>query len=216
MQAEASKPLIIVGFSGFGKEIHWLAERRGLSIAGFLDDDPQTKGCTFRGAAVLGTSAEWNRFGDVCFVIAIGNPRTRKNVYRQMMSHGEPEFATLIDPAAILESGQVTIGNGSIICAGTVVTTDVAIGNHCIINLNCTVGHDVVMRDFCTVAPLAAISGNCHFEELVEVGTGACIRQGLRLERGSVLGMGGVLTKDAPENTVLVGNPAKKLRSIEE
>ena len=63
---------------------------------------------------------------------------------------------------------------------------------------------------------MAAISGNVTLHDLVEVGTGAVIRQGLTLEGGSMLGMGGVLTKNIPEKFIFAGNPAKKLKEIVE
>lgn len=94
------------------------------------------------------------------------------------------------------------------------MTVDIVVGAHVIINLNCTVGHDAVIRDFVTVAPLVAVSGNVNIFECCEVGTGASIRQGVTLERGSMLGMGGVLTKNISENTVFFGNPAKAFKTM--
>ena len=85
-----------------------------------------------------------------------------------------------------------------------------------ILNLNVTVGHECDIKDFVTIAPMAAISGNVTLNTLVEVGTGAVIRQGLTLETGSMLGMGGVLTKNIPERFIFAGNPAKKLKEIVE
>ena len=101
------------------------------------------------------------------------------------------------------------------ITAGCVLTTDIAIGRHAITNLNVTVAHNCRFGDFVTIAPLAAISGNVHLDDLVEVGTGAAIRQGLTMARGSVLGMGGVLTKSTEPNGVYVGNPAKLLKTLD-
>lgn len=41
---DVSKKLIIVGFSGFGKEVYWLARRLGIAVFGFLDDNPAVQG----------------------------------------------------------------------------------------------------------------------------------------------------------------------------
>jgi sugar O-acyltransferase (sialic acid O-acetyltransferase NeuD family) len=211
---DVSKKLIIVGFSGFGKEVYWLAHRLGVSVMGFLDDNPSIQGLTYRGTPVLGTVDEWTDYADCVFVIAVGSPRIRKKIYGKMIVGGQPDFATLVDPAVVIHREFSTVGAGSIICAGTILTVDIVIGSHVIINLNCTVGHDVVIQDFVTVAPMVAISGNVTLAQLCEVGTGASIRQGLSLDKGSMLGMGGVLTKSIAENTVFFGNPAKAFKKI--
>ncbi|WP_397451922.1 acetyltransferase [Pseudomonas sp. NA-150] len=209
-----SKKLIIVGFSGFGKEVHFLASRLGLVIHGFLDDNPAVQGHVFSSARVLDTIDQWIKYDDCAFVIAVGNPRVRKKILSKMLLSGSPDFATLIDPAAIVMTEQVSVGAGSIICAGTICTVDIEIGAHVIINLNCTVGHETRLEDFVTVAPLVAISGNVLIGEAAEVGTGASIRQGLTIGRGGMLGMGSVLTKNIPENTVFFGSPAKAFKTI--
>lgn len=210
------KDLIIVGFSGFGKEVFWLASRLGLKVRGFLDDNPAVSGWSFGGAAVLGGVMQWQEHEDCDFVIAIGNPRIRKKVLEKMSSVGSPTFATLIDPAAVLMPEHVSVGSGSVICAGTICTVDVSIGAHVIINLNCTVGHEIRIDDFATIAPMVAISGNVHIGTCAEIGTGAAIRQGLTVNSGAMVGMGSVLTKSVAENTVVFGSPAKSIKQIAE
>lgn len=209
-----SKQLVIVGFSGFGKEVYWLASRLGLKVRGFLDDNADVQGQKFGGAEVLGEISEWVNYSGCQFVIAVGNPRVRQIIYKKMISIGTPAFACLVDPSAIVQAADVQIGPGSIVCAGTICTVDVVIGSHVIINLNCTVGHEVVIGDFVTVAPMVAISGNVTIAANVEVGTGSSIRQGLSLEAGSMLGMGSVLTKDIKANMVFLGNPAKEYKML--
>ncbi|MES2868416.1 MAG: acetyltransferase [Pseudomonadota bacterium] len=209
-----SKQLVIVGFSGFGKEVYWLASRLGLRVRGFLDDNTDVQGQTFGAAEVLGKVSEWVNYSDCQFVIAVGNPRVRHVIYKKMISLGAPVFACLVDPSAIVQAADVQLGPGSIVCAGTICTVDVVIGSHVIINLNCTVGHEVVIGDFVTVAPMVAISGNVTIAAHVEIGTGSSIRQGLSLETGSMLGMGSVLTKDIKENMVFLGNPARAYKML--
>ena len=210
------KDLIIVGFSGFGKEVYWLASRLGITVRGFLDDNPAVAGEKFRSASVLGRAQQWQEYSDCDFVIAIGNPRIRKKVHETMCVVGNPSFATLIDPGAVAMPEYASIGPGSVICAGTVCTVEVEIGAHVILNLNCTVGHETCIEDFATIAPMVAISGNVRIGQCAEVGTGASIRQGLTVNGGAMIGMGSVLTKNVAENTVVFGSPAKPIKLIAE
>jgi acetyltransferase-like isoleucine patch superfamily enzyme len=43
----------------------------------------------------------------------------------------------------------------------------------------------------------------------VWIGTGALILSGLTIGKGSVIGAGAVITKDVPERSIVIGNPAR-------
>src|SRR3989344_458571 len=212
----AHKNLIIVGFSGFGEEAYWFGSRLGITVRGFLVDNPAVAGEKFCSASVLGLVQDWQEYSDCEFVISIGNPRIRKKVHDKMCLVGSPRFATLIDPSAVAIPEHVSIGPGSVVCAGTVCTVEVEIGAHVILNLNCTVGHETYIKDFATIAPMVAISGNVRIGQCAEVGTGASIRQGLTVNDGAMIGMGSVLTKNVAENTVVFGSPARPIKLIAE
>ena len=209
------KDLIIIGGGGFAKEVIWLANDCNRKVKGVLDDSLQTHNTQVQGATVLGDVSSWINYKDCEFIIAIGSPRTRQKVLEKMLTFGEPDFATLIHPSVRL-SNTVSIGEGSIICAGSILTADIVLGKHNILNLNVTVGHECEFANYITIAPMVAVSGNVKLHHLVEVGTGAVIRQGLELAEGSMLGMGGILTKNIPERMIYAGNPAKKLKEIVE
>jgi acetyltransferase-like isoleucine patch superfamily enzyme len=48
------------------------------------------------------------------------------------------------------------------------------------------------------------------------LGQACAIKQYLRIGRGSLIGMGSVVVRDVPPNSVMVGNPARKLRDRNE
>ncbi|MBQ4838300.1 MULTISPECIES: acetyltransferase [Pseudoalteromonas] len=208
------KPILVIGGGGFAKEIVWLAQDCGRTVIGVLDDNPDTHGTDVQGVSVVGSIEKWQEF-DAEIVIAIGNPRTRAIVKERIEQQGTPEYACLIHPS-VKYSNTVVFSEGCMVCAGTILTTDIKVGQHVILNLNVTVGHETNIGDFSTVAPMAAISGNVNIECFSEVGTGASIRQGVNIGRGAMLGMGGVLTKNIPDFTIFAGNPAKKLKELPE
>lgn len=207
------KSIVIVGFGGFGREVNWLAKECGRAVIGFLDDKvpPGKKG----NYTILGGLDVWSDYPDAEFVVAIGNPRVRKEIVEKLTSQGVTDFATLIHPSVKMDES-VDVGKGTLICAGSIATVDIAIGDHVILNLNVTVGHDDIIHDFVTVAPMVALSGNVTLSPGVEVGTGAAIRQGVEMASGSMLGMGGVLTKNTEKNTIYIGSPAKAFKSLPE
>lgn len=214
------KDLIIVGASGFGREVAWLVERinqRRLTwnLLGFIDDDREKQGKEINGYPVLGTVEEAGKYADANFVCAIGASKIRKSVVEAIRAvQPSAAFATLIDPSAEI-SDFVNIGEGSIICAQNIITVNVEIGNHVIINLDCTIGHDAILQDFVTVYPNVNISGAAKIGTGVELGTGTQIIQGKEIGEGSIIGAGAVVVKDIPANCTAVGIPAKAIKYFE-
>jgi len=205
------KDLIIVGASGLGKEVAWLAKRAGINVRGFLDDNPDLQGLEFYRKPVLGVVDDWPHFGGAEFVIAIASPRIKEIIFSRMETQGKPVFATLIDPSVQIDLSETEIGSGSVICAGTICTADTIIGAHCIINKLCSIGHDASVQDFATLAPQVMLGGHSVVERGAEIGAASLVRQGLTIEAGAVVGMGAVVTKNVASGITVVGNPAKIL-----
>jgi len=208
------RPIVIVGYGGFGREVYWLARDCGREVRGFLDDVANLG--DYDRYRVLGDLRSAVDHQDADFVVAIGNPRVRKAVVSKLDATPGIRFATLIHPSVLMDFSSVTIGEGSLICAGCVGTVDFSVGKHVIINLKCTIAHDDVIGNFVTVAPLVAISGNVTLKNGVEIGTGAAIRQGVLMEEGSMLGMGSTLTSNTDPNTIFLGSPAKAFKPLPE
>lgn len=211
------KELYIVGAGGFGREILWLVQRINeheptWKFSGFIDDNAGLQGLTQSGYPVLGGCDYLQKVtSDVWVVIAVGAAQVKKKIVEKLEQCSNVKFATLIDPSVLL-SDSVSIGEGSVICAGSVLTVDVEIGNHVAINLNCTVGHDVVLQDYTTVYPGVHISGNVTVGQCVELGTGSQIIQGKKIEDNIIVGAGSVVTKDLSEQGTYVGAPVRRVK----
>ncbi len=211
------KDLYIIGSGGFGREVAWLVERinenrKEWNIKGFIDDDVKTHGAEIDNYPVLG-DCEYllgrSKNPNVYAVCAVGSAIVRKKIINKLDCN--VRFATVIDPSVIL-SRRVTIGDGTIICAGNIITVDVSIGKHVILNLDCTVGHDVVLNDFITVYPSVNISGNVTIGECSEIGTGTQIIQGKKICDEVIVGAGAVVVKDIEEAGVYTGIPVSRKR----
>lgn len=206
------KDVIIVGSGGFGREVSWLAGDCGRIVRGFLDDRRE-RGERVYGVPVLGRVTDWARHRDAEFVVAVGNPRARREIVEHMEETGVPTFTTLVHPS-VIASGSVRIGEGSIVCAGCVLTVNVTLGRHVIVNVQVAIGHEDVIGDFCTVAPAVMLSGDVRVEQGAEIGASSVIRQGLRIGAGAMLGMGSVVTHDVEPNMLCMGTPARPFRTL--
>ena len=208
------KDLYIIGAGGFGREVAWLVERineKGptWNIKGFIDDNELLWGTMEDDYKVVGGCEYLKTLGDVYAVCAVGSARIRKIIIEEF-KETEVKFATVIDPS-VITSKRVEIGEGTIICAGTILTVDIKIGNHVIINLDCTFGHDDIIEDFVTVYPSVNVSGNVVVGQCSELGTGMQIIQGKKVTANTIIGAGAVVVRDCLESGTYVGAPAKKI-----
>lgn len=210
------KKLYIVGAGGFGREVAWLVERINRQsptweLAGFIDDDPQKIGTKQDNYPVIGDCEYLALQSEECWLVcAIGSPGVRKVITERLERFPHVKFATLIDPS-VLMSERIQIGEGSIVCAGSILTVDIKLGRHSIVNLDCTVGHDVEFGDYLTVYPSVNVSGGVYGGDCVEIGTGSQIRQGLRIVPNVVMGAGAVVVSNITEPGTYVGVPVRRV-----
>lgn len=209
------KDLYIIGSGGFGREVAWCVERINdvtptWNLKGFIDDNETKWGAKEDEYLVLGDCEYLKQQENAYAVCAVGNAKVRRQIIEELSNSGV-RFATIVDPSVIL-SKSVSIGEGTIICAGTIATVDISIGKHVIINLDCTLGHDDVIEDFVTIYPSVNVSGNVSVGECCELGTGMQIIQGKSIGDYSIVGAGAVVVKNIPSKCTAVGSPAKPIK----
>jgi sugar O-acyltransferase (sialic acid O-acetyltransferase NeuD family) len=208
------KPLFIYGAGGLGREVLALVRRlEEWEPRGFFDDGLR-KSTIIRGIPVIGGMEEIKRMDSIDIVIAIGSPLLKQGIAAKM--DGKVRFPFLIDPkATVLDPGSVHISEGSIICSGAVLTTDIFVGTHVLINLNATVGHDTSIGSFSSVMPGVNIAGEVKIGEGVLLGSGCNIMNRRSVGRNAQVGMGAVVLKNVGDGETVVGVPAKaKINSI--
>lgn len=208
------KDIVIIGAGGFGREVAWLIEdinkvNKEWNLVGFVDDDEYLQGKEINGYKVVG-DIEWLKNQSYYVVNAIGDPIIKKKIIERL-KFSKNKYPALIHPSVIY-SDKVSFGEGTIICAGNIITVDIGIGKHVIINLDCTIGHDVIIEDYSTILPSVNVSGFVKIGECVSVGTGAAIIQGISIGKNTTIGAGSVVVKDLPENCTAVGVPAKPIK----
>lgn len=208
--------LYVFGAGGHGREVAWLAEQTwgGAVVLQFLVDRPEYLREAVNGIPVrLLQDAEVGH--DSRFVVALGDPANRRTATAACIAAGHVP-ATLVHPRVEM-SQRVELGEGVVLCAGTVVTTDVVVGAHTHVNIGCTISHDVIVGEFSTLSPGVHVSGNVTIGRDVFIGTGACIINGtagqpLTIGDGAVIAAGACITRPVEPGSLVAGVPATRKR----
>ncbi|WP_205504492.1 acetyltransferase [Rufibacter psychrotolerans] len=208
------KRIAIVGAGGLGREVLMLLHQINAvtpkwDIIGFYDDavPAQPHIC---GLPYLGKVVDLNNVDHQLYVtIAIGNCQAKTDVADRLLN---PLlcFPVLVHPSVICRPEQENkLGEGTIVCQNSVLTTNVTLGRHVLLNLACTVGHDTVIGDFCSLMPQVAVSGCVRLGTGVYGGTNSTILQNCKVGAFSIIGAGAMVNSDLPSYCTAVGVPAR-------
>jgi carbonic anhydrase/acetyltransferase-like protein (isoleucine patch superfamily) len=100
------------------------------------------------------------------------------------------------------DNERISIGERSNIQEGATLHTDMGFPMH--IGADCTIGHNAILH-------------GCHIGDGSLIGMGAIVLNGARIGRGCLVGAGALLTegKSFPDGSLIVGSPAKVMRSLD-
>lgn len=201
--------LLIVGAGGLGKEVvDLILALDRFEIVGFLDDDPNKKNTLINQIPVLGDLSQLDKYHAVKpLVIAIANPGVKKRI-AEIAEKAGFHFPNLIHPSVVFGSS-VSLGQGNIIFAGSIVSTEVCVQNFITINPQCGIGHESYLHSFSTLYWGVHLGGNVIIGESCELGTHSCVLQGLKLTDNTILGAGAVAVKCIEDSGTYVGIPAR-------
>ncbi|HEY1586561.1 MAG TPA: gamma carbonic anhydrase family protein [Polyangia bacterium] len=100
------------------------------------------------------------------------------------------------------DNERISIGARSNIQEGVTMHTDAGFPLH--VGADCTVGHNAILH-------------SCHIGDGSLIGMGAIVLNGARIGRHCLVGAGALVTenKSFPDGSLIVGSPAKVVRSLD-
>ena len=214
----------IFGAGGFGREVMPVAHEMITAAHGTKGNDfvfvevNLKKQTVINGYKVI-SEDEFLSFpaDDKYFNIAVADYKIREHIADKLFAANINPFTIQAGNAVIYDDNH--IGEGAILCAFTTITSNVKIGRFFHANLYSYVAHDSIIGDFVTFAPSVHCNGRVVVEDYAYIGTGVVIKEGengrpIVIGKGSIVGMGAVVTKNVPPFTTVIGNPAVDMRKI--
>jgi sugar O-acyltransferase (sialic acid O-acetyltransferase NeuD family) len=213
-----SKRLLIVGISGYAKEVGQIARRvdprkRIWDPISYVSETSIEKG----GSRLHGKIdfcdedlLEGSIAGDV--VIGVGEPELRRKVASRYAGIPGLSFPNLIDPSVDIDDTLIVIGKGNVLHRGVILTCDVTIGDFNLFNKGAIISHDVRIGSYNSVQPGASILSRSAVGDGCTIGTGARMLPTTSIPDGTTLGAGTVLLRTISDPGVYIGVPARRLR----
>ena len=212
-----SRSYILWGSAGHAKVLADIIALRGGKVVALFDNNPEACAVLPHVPLFIGQKGfqEWRQknldvktYGLVAIGGSFGADRC---LIQQELQHHGIIFEPIIHPAASV-SRDIVLGVGSQILAGAIIAADARIGQGCIINHGAIVDHECTLDAGAHIAPGATLCGCVTVGENSMIGAGATILPRITIGTNSIIGAGAVVTRDVPDNVIVVGNPAQLLR----
>ena len=210
--------MIIVGAKGFAKEVLEIFHQLNVvdNIAFYDDVTCDIGNFLFGKFPILKNEVEVQSFFSKYnnyFTIGIGKPKLRYELYKKFVELGGV-IRSSISPTATIGSYDVHIGLGTNILTNSIISNSVKIGKGCIIYYNVIITHDCKVGDFIELSPSVILLGNVKVGSFTQIGANATILPNVSIGKNVIIGAGAVVTKDIPDNCVVVGIPAKVIKEL--
>jgi sugar O-acyltransferase, sialic acid O-acetyltransferase NeuD family len=208
------KNLLIIGARGYGRECYdglkdYPEYNKKFTVKGFLDDQSDALGNFSGYAPILSSVEDYQIQEDDVFLCALGSPQAKAK-YTDIIKKKSGSFITLIHPTAIV-SDSIELGEGVIISQFCTLTSNVKVGDFTTVQGYSNLGHDTQVGRFCAIESYTFLGGFAYIGDFVTLHTRSTVLPKIKIGNSAVVGAGSVVIKNVWENTIVFGNPAKKI-----
>lgn len=203
--------LVIIGAGGHAQKVAQLAKSLNFNLIGYISTEKP--GTIVGDLKVLGYLDYYKNdphLNKTSFHIAIGENSVRYDILSLIQEYCKSNIS-IFSPAAKINSKSI-IRDGTSILTNVVIENNAYIGKCCLIDTGAIIEHDTEIGDFVNVSPGAIIASHIKVGMGAIIGAGATVIEKISIGEGALVGAGSVVINDIEPYTVVVGNPARKIR----
>jgi sugar O-acyltransferase (sialic acid O-acetyltransferase NeuD family) len=205
--------MVVAGAGGHALEVLDVLLEYSITEEVFFYDDVNPYNLIFKKYEVLKSMFEINQktSGKFEFIIGVGSPANRKAIFEKFTGLGGI-YLPLKSKTSIISAFSIGINYDAM--KTCFIGPDTNIGKVCLINTGAQIHHEVELNEFSEVSPGAVVLGKVKIGANCSIGANATILPGVTIGSNVIIGSGSVVTKDVPDYSVAVGNPAKVIKTI--
>lgn len=201
--------MVIIGYSGHAFVACSILKAAGIAVTAYCDNEEKAHNPFY--LDYLGTEDSERAmaaFKELAVFIGVGSNGVRKKIYNKIAGNNG-RFINAVHPSAIICPTATIDKNAVMIAAGAIIQPLAVIGAGAICNTGSIIEHECKVGAFAHIGPGTVLCGNVSIGEGSFIGAGAVIRQGISIGRDCMIGAGAVVVKNVPDNTTVVGVPAR-------
>jgi hypothetical protein len=145
------------------------------------------------------------------YLVPLFTPANRCRAVLDATELGFTTPSTFTDPTVAIPSS-LAAEPGLWINTGATLGAASRFGRFVLVNRGASVGHHADLGEFSSIGPNATLAGEVTMGAGAAVGAGAVILPRITIGEHAVVGAGAVVTRDVPDRTLVVGNPARVAR----
>lgn len=217
--------LVIFGVSNILSDVFDCALANGLDIAKVVRDLPEETGERDKSVAeriaALAPLGQYPGVEDLdefqpqdgeLYILGPTTP-TRAALASKLERLFGLTFATLVHPTAFV-SPLASLSPGVFVGSNSVIGPGARLAPHVFINRGVTVGHDTQIGAFSRLQPGSNVGGLSVYGRGVTIGIGATVIERVIIGDNAFVGAGAVALSDIPPNVLVVGIPAKVIKTL--
>lgn len=144
--------------------------------------------------------------------LGIGDNTVRRQFFDRLRDHGV-KVATCMAPNAFV-ARDATIGEGAVLCPGSVVNSKATIGANTIVNTLSSIDHDCVLGDHTQVTAGVTIGGTVEVGTNCFFGIKSAVIPDVTIGNNVIVMAGALVTRSIPDSVMVGGTPARVMKSL--